>query len=125
MSTVMEKSSTGIDANIAAALCYVQPIGIVFLAIEKTSAFVKFHAMQATVFLVAAIAIWVAYVMVASIASIVPILGWIFSFLLWMVLVIGLFVAWLIAVIKAFQGERYKLPFIGNIAEQQASKLSI
>ena len=31
-----------------------------------------------------------------------------------------LFVAWIIVLLKALKGERYKLPFIGNLAEKQA-----
>ena len=42
------KSSTGLQANVAALLAYVLGIvtGLVFFLIEKESRFVKFHAMQ-------------------------------------------------------------------------------
>jgi uncharacterized membrane protein len=36
-------------------------------------------------------------------------------------LLLGEFVVWLIMVLKAYQGAKFKLPFIGDIAEQQAN----
>jgi len=120
--TLSEKSSTGLEANLAAALCYIQPIGIVFLFLEQASGFVRFHAMQATFFLAASIVIWIGFSILTSFLTFIPILGWLFSGLLWLVLALGFFVAWVFALYKAFQGERFKLPFIGDLAEQQVSK---
>jgi len=45
----------------------------------------------------------------------VPILGWLMSFLLLPVTL----VLWLVLMFKAYQGERFKLPYIGDFAEQQ------
>ena len=58
MNTVAEKSSTGLDANVAAALAYIPIVAIVFLVIEKGSRLVKFHAVQSLGLLVAWMAIW-------------------------------------------------------------------
>ena len=46
-----ERSSTGLDENVAGFLCYLFGFvtGIVFLVVEKESRFVKFHAMQSTI----------------------------------------------------------------------------
>ena len=43
-----EKTSTGLDANLAAALSYLVGFvtGVVFLILEKENRFVRFHAMQ-------------------------------------------------------------------------------
>jgi uncharacterized membrane protein len=126
MNVVAEKSSTGLDANIAAALAYIPIVGIVFLVIEKGSRFVKFHSVQSLVFCAALFVAYVALTILGFIASMVPVLGWIVSFVLffvWLALFIGSFVAWIIAVIKAFQGEWFKLPYVGNIAEQQSATL--
>ena len=107
----MEKSSTGLDANVAGLLCYVLGwvSGLVFILIERESKFVRFHALQSI------------YVFgVITIASII--LGWIpvigpvvLSPLLWLLGV----VLWIILMIKAYQGTRYKLPWSGDIAEKK------
>jgi uncharacterized membrane protein len=126
MNVVAEKSSTGLDANIAAALAYIPIVGIVFLVIEKGSRFVKFHSVQSLVFCAALFVAYFALTILGFVASMVPVLGWIVSFALffvWLALFIGSFVAWIIAVVKAFQGEWFKLPYVGNIAEQQSATL--
>jgi uncharacterized membrane protein len=120
--TVVDKSSTGLDGNVAAALCYIQPIGIVFLFLEQSSAFVRFHAMQATFLLAAAVVIWIAFTVITAMLQVVPILGFIFSVLLYIAVVVGMFVIWVLCVIKALQGDRYKLPVLGNLVEQQLAR---
>ena len=47
----MDKSSTGLDENIAGLLCYVLGwiSGLVFLLLERDSNFVKFHAVQSII----------------------------------------------------------------------------
>jgi len=47
----MEKTSTGLQENIAGLLCYVLGwvTGIIFLFIEKENKFVRFHAVQSIV----------------------------------------------------------------------------
>ena len=118
MNTVAEKSSTGLDANVAAALTYIPIIAIVFLVIEKGSRLVKFHAVQSLGLFVAWMVTWFALGMLGM----VPVLGWA-TLLLWPLVAIGMFVVWLIALLKAFKGEWWKLPVIGDIAEQQAATL--
>ena len=118
MNTVAEKSSTGLDANVAAALTYIPIVAIVFLVIEKGSRLVKFHAVQSLGLLVAWMATW----FVLGIIGMIPVLGWA-TLLLWPLVAIGMFVVWLIALLKAFKGEWWKLPIIGNIAEQQSATL--
>jgi len=106
----MEKTSTGLEANVAGLLCYVAGwiSGLVFLLIEKENKFVRFHAMQSIIVFG-----------VLSVASIV--LGWI-PFLNLVIVplisVLGL-VLWIVLMIKAYQGEKYKLPWAGNLAEKQ------
>jgi uncharacterized membrane protein len=103
------KSSTGLEENLAAALTYVLGFitGIVFLVIEKDSRFVRFHAMQSTVTF---LALWVLSLVVWT----VPLLGWAVGLLMLPVTLI----IWLVLIFKAYQGERYKLPIVGDIAEK-------
>ena len=119
--TTTERSSTGLDANIAAALSYFFGLlsGAVFFAIETDSRFVKFHAMQSMLASVAAIVIWIVYTVLASILAYIPVLGWLVMLLLWAGLALGMLGVWLFSMFKAFQGERFKLPYIGEVAEKQ------
>jgi uncharacterized membrane protein len=48
-----------------------------------------------------------------------PCLGWA-SLLLWPLIGLADFVIWLILVFKAYQGQMFKLPVIGDMAEKQA-----
>ena len=108
-----EKSSTGLDANIAAPLTYLVGFitGILFLVLEKDSSFVRFHAMQSTIVSVGFLALQMAL-------GFIPILGW----MLMPLVGLAALILWLFLMVKAFQGERYKLPIVGDIAEQQVSK---
>jgi uncharacterized membrane protein len=124
MSTT-ERSSTGLDANIAAALSYVFGLlsGALFFAIENDSRFVKFHAMQSMLVSVAAIVVYIAYMIVFMILWRLPFIGWIagiFGTLGWALLALGFLGLWLFCMFKAFQGERFKLPYLGEVAEKQA-----
>ena len=119
--TTTERSSTGLDANIAGALSYFFGLlsGAVFFAIETDSRFVKFHAMQSMLASVAAIVIWIVYMVLASILVYIPVLGWLVMLVLWAGLALGMLGVWLFSMFKAFQGERFKLPYIGEVAEKQ------
>lgn len=117
MTTLTEKSSTGLDANIAGALAYFTLPAIVFLAIEKDSQFVRFHAVQALGLALAWFVVWIAL----SIFAALPVIG-LLSIPLWFGAAILFLVVWVLCLVKAFQGERFKLPVLGDLAEQQVSK---
>ena len=120
--------TTGLPSNVAAALACLPLIGgIIFYVLEKRDQFVRFYAMQSIIFggawFVFAI-IWnVLYAVLASI----PAIGWIFAFILWFVWAvvnIGAVVIWIIAMIKAFSGVRWDIPYVGPIARQQVDGTS-
>ena len=104
----------GIDQNFEALLCYVLGwiTGIVFLFLEKGNEYVRFHAMQSLVTFLALFIISVAI-------GWIPILGWLISVL---ISILGL-VLWIMLMIKAYQGETYKLPYAGDFAEEQLKKM--
>jgi uncharacterized membrane protein len=112
---VPSKSSTGLEPNIAGMLCYVLGAltGIVFLVIEKESRFVRFHAMQSTIF-------GVAWFVLNIVLSFIPVIGW----MLRMIIGLGGLILWILLMLKAYQGQMYKLPVIGDIAEKQANTQS-
>ena len=103
-----EKTSTGLDANVAAALSYLVGFvtGLIFLLVEKESKFVRFHAMQSTL-------VFVGIVLVNILLNLVPFLGALVA----VFIVIPLSaILWLLLMFKAYQGEEFKLPLVGQMA---------
>ncbi len=104
-----EKAGTGLPKNTAAALAYVLGwlSGFVFLLIEKDP-FVRFHAMQSIITFGA-----------LNIIAIIPFLNVLLGPV---VLVVG-FVLWLVLIFKAYQGEEFKLPVVGDFAKKQLGRI--
>jgi len=126
------KSSTGLDENVASLLAYVFGVvsGLIFFLIEKDSRLVRFHGMQSTllagVFWVGEIALWIlSAVIVLIISQVSGLLGtlvWFVLMLLGFVLGIAALIGWVMCMIKAYQGQYFKLPVIGNFAEKFSQK---
>jgi uncharacterized membrane protein len=108
--TQKEKTGLGLEENVASVLCYLIGwiTGIIFYLVEKDNKVVKFHAMQ-------------------SILTFLPlnILYWIVGYIFWWnyfnyilntILGLIIFILWIVLMIKAYQGEMYKLPIVGDIA---------
>jgi uncharacterized membrane protein len=109
----------GLTENVASALAYVTIIpAVLFLVIEpyNKNRFVRFHAFQSIFFHVAWIILWIAL----GIFGHLPFLGWA-SLLLWPLIGLAGFVLWLLLVFKAYQGKKFKLPVVGDMAEKQAN----
>jgi uncharacterized membrane protein len=108
-------AGAGLADNVAGALAYLTIIpAIVFLVIEpyNRKRFVRFHAFQSIFFAVAWIIVDIGLSFMGHIS---------FTFL-WPLVRLAFFVLWLILVFKAYQGQMFKLPVIGDMAEQQAGK---
>jgi uncharacterized membrane protein len=107
-----EKTSTGFDANVAAALSYLVGFvtGIIFLLVEKENRFVRFHAMQSTLLFAGIVAIDI-------LLQIVPILG---ALLVIFVVIPLSAVLWLMLMFKAYIGEEFKLPLVGQMAADRS-----
>ena len=126
------KSSTGLDENVAALLSYVFTwlSGLVFFLIEKESRLVRFHAMQALLLgasaIILGIVLWVAWVILLIIATqisdvLTMLLNLVFM-LLMAAFYIGLLIAWVLCMIKAYGRQYFKLPVLGNFAEKFSTK---
>ena len=130
------KSSIGLDGNLAAALGY--PIGIIAiicLIMEKENRFVKFHALQSLLlhvaFIVVAIAVWIIGIilLIAGMAASAAtnsgaaggLVGMLFG-LIWLVVIVAYVGGLIFAAVKAYGGNYFKLPVIGNMAEKFANK---
>jgi uncharacterized membrane protein len=114
------KTTIGMEANLAGALAYLLGLitGIIFFAIEKENKFVRFHAMQSILFCVA----WIILGVALSVLMMIPVLGWIISILGYLLVGLGGFILWLFIMYKAYQGEQYLLPVVGEIALRQVQK---
>jgi uncharacterized membrane protein len=102
------KSILGLDQNLVGALAYVLGLvtGIVILLVEPENRYVRFHAFQSTfTFLVVA----VLFLMVMGL----PVVSW----LLATPFVLAVIVLWVFLMVKALNGERYKLPIVGDWAD--------
>jgi uncharacterized membrane protein len=109
----------GLTENAAGALAYVTIIpAIVFLVVEpyNRNRFVRFHSFQNIFFAVGWMILWVAL----GIFGHIPLLGWA-SLLLWPLIGLAGFILWLLLIFKAYQGQKFKLPIIGDLAEKQAN----
>ncbi len=126
----MAKTSMNLEENAASALCYILIwiTGIIFYILEKDNKTVKFHAMQSIItFLPLSILAWIigwigspkwsygsGFYGLGRVDPGIPALVWA-SWALWVIAVI----LWLILMFKAYQGEKFKLPIVGDIAEKQ------
>jgi uncharacterized membrane protein len=105
------KTASGLDPNVAAALTYGLGwiTGVGFLLTERENRFVRFHAMQSTI--------------VFGALSLLCLLLQSFLFLgvlLAVFIVIPLSaVLWLLLMFKAYQGQRFKVPYAGEMAEER------
>lgn len=115
---ITSRSSTGLEENIAGLLCYlVAPLsGLVFFLIEKESRFVRFHAVQSMLLF---LLLYVVQFIIGMTLGRIPLIGWLFGLVAWLIIL----VPWLLLMWRAYEGKRFKVPFIGDIAETQANKL--
>ena len=104
-----DNTALGCDANVAAALSYVLGwiSGIAILAVERQNRFVRFHALQSILVFGGLSVAW-------FLCLSMPLLGWLISFI---VIPPISAVLWLVLMFKAYQGERVKLPYVGDVAE--------
>jgi uncharacterized membrane protein len=119
------KTALGLDANVGALLCYL-PVclvsliySIIVIVSDKENRFVRFHAFQSLlltgIYLVVVIAISILSVLISALVS--GTLGSLFS-LLSFVVVIGFIAAMVFGCIKGYQGQMFKFPVIGDMAEK-------
>lgn len=116
---VTTAAAGGLTDNVAGMLAYVTIIpAIIFLVMApyNQSRFVRFHSFQSIFFAVAWTVLWIAL----SIVGMIPVLGWA-TIIIWPLLGLGGLIVWIILLLKANQGQMFKLPVIGDMAEKQAN----
>jgi uncharacterized membrane protein len=115
-----ETTPSGFSDNAAGALAYITVVpAIVFLVLPPYNKrpYVLFHAWQ-SIFLTIA---WIAAFIVLWILARIPFMG-IFVWPLMLLIDLGMLILWIVVVLKAVNGKRFKLPILGALAESQASK---
>ncbi len=111
--------ASGMSDNVAGMLAYVTIIpAIVFLLVApyNRNKFIRFHSFQCIFVTVA----WIALSIALSIIATIPFLGWL-TLLIWPIIGLAGLALWIILLLKANQGQMWKVPFIGDLAEKQAS----
>jgi uncharacterized membrane protein len=111
------KTETGLEPNVAGLLCYVLGwvTGLVFLLMEKKDKFVRFHAIQSII-------VFGAFNIVFVILWIFTLIPFVWIFFLVLVYIVGVFalILWIVLMLKAYAGKKYKLPIAGDIAAKNA-----
>jgi uncharacterized membrane protein len=130
-SGAQQKSAIGMQGNLAAALGYpVGILGLVSAIIEKDNKFVKFHGFQSVLWSIGmTIALVVLSIVLGILTAVIGsasgTLGTIFGLLTVLVYLGGfllIFGGLIYAAIKAYGGQMFKLPIVGNMAEKFAFK---
>ena len=114
MSEPNVKTSMGMEQNLEGLLCYVLGwvTGIIFFIMEKDNKFIRFHAMQSIIVFGA---IFVVDIILSILRVFVPFI-WILTVLLGIIT----FILWIVLMMKAYQGQMFKLPVAGDIAEKNS-----
>lgn len=103
--------SSGISENTLGLLCYILGVlAIIFVFTEKKNKFIRFHAIQSTVFSVL-------YIVVLVVVTPQSVYG---DYTLYFLVNLIFFVLWIVLMYKAYKGEKYKLPVIGDYSENKA-----
>ncbi|MBI4497159.1 MAG: DUF4870 domain-containing protein [Chloroflexi bacterium] len=118
-------SGTGLDPRVAGVLCYPLSVvtGVLFLVLEKHDRFVRFHAWQSILLFIAYLGVYTVVNVLGNILSILPFIGtalWALSRTISGLLGLVLVGVSVFLMVKAYQRERYKLPYLGDVAERNA-----
>ena len=110
----------------AGALAYLTFIpAIVFLAREpyNTNRFVRYHSIQCLLVWAAMLAGAALVKVIGLVVFLIPVIGPLLAVLIFVVAVIAAFFLWVVLIVKAMQGELFKLPGLGDLAERYADRI--
>ena len=115
-------ANTGfIKENVAGALAYFTFVpALIFLGIMpfKRNHFVRFHSFQSIFLLISGVLIALVMKLMFSLLAMIPRVGYLLAWLAALLVLLAFALVWVVAVVKAFQGELFKLPLIGGLAER-------
>lgn len=109
-------AQSGLAENVAGLLSYLAGwiTGLIFLLIDKRQS-VQFHARQSiTIFG----GLTLIHLLIIPAFGFGLVLGWgIFALVSWLINILG-FVLWILCMVKAYQGERYRVPIAADLSEK-------
>ncbi|MCU1295929.1 MAG: hypothetical protein JWO91_207 [Acidobacteriaceae bacterium] len=116
--------ATTTQDRVLAALAYftfIPAVALLLMPSYKNKRFVRFHSLQSILLSVAvvlaAVAVRAIFFVLSAVPSVAFLIGWLAAFLV----ALGLFLLWVVLVVKAFQGKRFIVPLVGGIAEKQSA----
>jgi uncharacterized membrane protein len=123
----ISETSVAVNARDRAlgALAYVGLIpAIVLLLIPalRGDRFVRFHSWQSVLFTIASGLLGLALKLIFFIFAILPMVGFLLAWLSLVIGSMGIFILWIVLLVKAALGHSYQLPLIGPLAEQFATR---
>jgi len=109
--------------RLAGALAYFVLPTIVFLLAEpyKSNRFVRFHSVQSIGMCLVAAVVGAIIRLAGFVLFFIPVLGHLLVWLVSMVVILAFFMVWIVLIVKALQGEMFKIPIVGDFAEQQTT----
>lgn len=109
--------------RVAGALAYFLLPAIAFLLVEpyKQNRFVRFHSFQCLGLCLAGVVIGALLRLATFALFFVPALGRLLILLVSMVVSLAFFAVWVVLIVKALQGEMFKLPLVGHFAERHTN----
>jgi uncharacterized membrane protein len=117
-------SATTSKDNLIGAAAYLTFIpALILLLVEpyNKNRFIRFHPFQSIFLTLAAIVAWIALKLAFAVLSFIPVLGHFVVLLIVMLAVLGGLILWVVLLVKALQGEVFKLPYLGDLAQKQAN----
>lgn len=121
-----ETTHSGLSDNAAGAIAYITFIpAIVFLIMPpyNSSPYVRFHAWQSIFLNIVAFIVDVALSFVLTFTvSMLPFGSYFLGRMIWVLVELAWFVVWIICLLQAMNGKRFKLPILGDLAEKQATR---
>jgi uncharacterized membrane protein len=134
MQNMQGKTALGLDTNVGALLCYlgnlVCALGLIYSIIvivtDKTNKLTRFHAFQSVMLTVAGIVIGIPLYIILFVGVVidsqlgVPLISGLMSLVL-MIFGLAVFVLTVLAAVKGFQGQIYKIPIVGNLADKYSN----
>ena len=123
----MASTQSGLSENVAGLLCYVLGwiTGLVFFLIDKRP-YVRFHAAQSLVVFGGLHILRIVLAMMFGVSwwfgGGIGLTGFSFGWLLFSLISLVALILWIVLIVKAYQGERFKVPIAGDLAESFAGK---
>jgi uncharacterized membrane protein len=96
--------------------------GVLFLVLEpyNRNPLVRFHAFQSIFVSVGVFVLWFAMLIATGVLALVPYVGLALGGAMLGLFGLAWLALWILLMVRAYQGERWKVPVAGDLAEKQA-----